>query len=83
MNIYNRLNVKTSNAPIDGAYNIENINKTVDTEQILYTILSLKNINAVDVDYYDWLNTHESIEYAINDVRILSPHAVLSFWLDD
>lgn len=84
MNIYERLNQETSNSPIDGAYNIENVNEAIDSEQILYTILSLKNINAgKDVDYYDWINTLSTIENAIHNTRSLQPHAVLSFWLDD
>ena len=83
MNIYNRLNVKTSNSPINGAYNITNFNESVDSQQILYTILSLKNINAANVDYYDWLNAHDLIRYTLDDPCLGNTHAVLSFWLDD
>ena len=83
MNIYERLNRETSNAPIIGAYNIENIHKNHDSEQILYTILSLKNISACDVDSYDWINACDTIEYYIHSARTLQPDAVLSFWLDD
>ena len=83
MNIYERLNRETSNAPIIGAYNIVNIHENHDSEQILYTILSLKNINVCDVDYYDWLNALDCIDNAIRNTRTLQPDAVLSFWLDD
>lgn len=83
MNICERLNRKISNAPIIGAYNIENVNEDHEPEQILYTILSSKNINFCDVDYYDWMNAYDSIEYAIHNARATQPDAVLSFWLDD
>ena len=83
MNIYERLNQWISNTPIEGAYNITNFNESIDSEQILYTILSLKNINAANVDYYDWINAHDSIRYALDNPCLGNTHSVLSFWLDD
>ena len=40
MNICERLNQETSNSPIDGAYNIENVNEAIQPAEILHALLS-------------------------------------------